>query len=209
MRKRLPKFSDKSKICIICEGKEEYQYLLRLKALNVWHDQYNISLVDAGGGGNISAIYQDKYQTGAFKIVFIFCDTEKVPYEQYEGIKRRINEFHGVDNAADEVIIFGNPCTLQIIIKHWTDTKIITPEKTSNARLIEKHTGVKNYDGREWQIERIMRHITLDNYREMSVRVKGLSQDDSVIGNSNFGKLIELLGRDNCDWIDEINNKIG
>lgn len=54
-----------------------------------------------------------------------------------------------------------------------------------------------------------MRHITLDNYREMSVRVKGLSQDDSVIGNSNFGKLIELLGRDNCDWIDEINNKIG
>lgn len=209
MRKRLPKFSDKSKICIICEGKEEYQYLLRLKELNVWHDQYNISLVDAGGSGNISAIYQDKYQTCAFKIVFIFCDTEKVPYEQYEGIKRRINEFHGVDNAADEVIIFGNPCTLQIMIKHWTDKKIITPEKTSNARLIEKHTGEKNYDGREWQIERIMRHITLDNYREMSVRVKGLSQDDSVIGNSNFRKLIELLGRDNCDWIDEINNKIG
>lgn len=209
MRNRLLKFSDKSKICIICEGNEENQYLLRLKELNVWHDQYNISLVNAGGSGNISARYQDKYQNGAFKIVFIFCDTEKAPYEQYENIKRRVNELHGVDNAADEVIIFGNPCTLQIMIKHWTAKKIITPEKTSNARLIEKHTGVKNYDGREWQIERIMRHITLDNYRDMSVRVKGLSQDDSVIGNSNFGKLIELLGRDNCDWIDEINNKIG
>ena len=33
MANKLPKFSDKHKICIICEGNEEYEYLERLKAL--------------------------------------------------------------------------------------------------------------------------------------------------------------------------------
>ena len=70
MPNKLPKFLDNHKICIICEGNEEY-----------------------------------------------------------EDIKRKINEFHGVDNAADEVIMFGNPCTMQIISKHWTDENLKSPAK--------------------------------------------------------------------------------
>ena len=35
--------------------------------------------------------------------MLVFCDTEKKPHEQYEDIKRKINEFHDVDNAADEL----------------------------------------------------------------------------------------------------------
>ena len=118
MLNKMPKFFDKHKICIICEGNEEYQYLKRLKDLKVWNEQYDISLVNAGGNGNIPARYQDRYQNGADELVLAFCDKEKKPHEQYEDIKRKINEFHGVDNAAKEVIIFGNPCTMQIISKH-------------------------------------------------------------------------------------------
>ena len=33
MPNKLPKFFDKHKICIICEGNEEYEYLKRLKDL--------------------------------------------------------------------------------------------------------------------------------------------------------------------------------
>ena len=43
MPNKLPKFLDNHKICIICEGNEEY----------------DISLVNAGGNGNIPARYQD------------------------------------------------------------------------------------------------------------------------------------------------------
>ena len=89
------------KICIICEGNEEYEYLNRLKNLKVWNEQYDISLVNAGGNGNIPARYQDRYQNGADELVLVFCDTEKKPHEQYEDIKRKINEFHGVDSAAN------------------------------------------------------------------------------------------------------------
>lgn len=37
MPNKMPKFFDKHKICIICEGNEEYQYLKRLKDLKVWN----------------------------------------------------------------------------------------------------------------------------------------------------------------------------
>lgn len=36
---------------------EEYEYLKRLKDLKVWNEQYDISLVNAGGNGNIPARY--------------------------------------------------------------------------------------------------------------------------------------------------------
>ena len=136
MQNKLPKFFDNHKICIICEGNEEYEYLKRLKDLKVWNEQYDISLVNAGGNGNIPARYQDRYQNGADELVLVFCDTEKKPHEQYEDIKRKINEFHGVHNAADEVIMFGNPCTMQIISKHWTDENLKSPAKKTNAPSI-------------------------------------------------------------------------
>ena len=68
MPNKLPKFLDNHKICIICEGNEEYEYLKRLKILKVWNEQYDISLVNAGGNGNIPARYQDRYQNGEMNL---------------------------------------------------------------------------------------------------------------------------------------------
>ena len=152
--------------------------------------------------------YQDRYQNGSDKIVLIFCGREKKPHEQYEDIKRKINEFHGVDNAADEVIIFGNPCTMQIITKHWTDENLKSPAKSVNASLINKYTGVENYKARADQIIEIMEHITAENYKDMRRRVKELDPDDSVTGSSNFGKFIMRFESDESGWIEEINDSL-
>ncbi len=208
MTNKLPKLLDKHKICIICEGNEEYVYLNRLKELKVWNDQYDISFVNAGGNGNIPARYQDRYQNGAYELVLIFCDTEKKPHEQYVDIKRKINEFHGVDNAADEVVIFANPCTMQIIIKHWTDEVIKSPAKKVNAPLIERYTGVENSKAKAEQISEAMKYITVENYSDMKRRVNSLDSDDSIVGNSNFGKFIALFEQDDCEWILEINSRL-
>lgn len=208
MPNKLPRFRDNHKICIICEGNEKYEYLDRLIALKVWRGQYDISLVNAGGNGNIPARYQDRYQNGSYEIVLVFCDTEKKPHEQYVDIKRKINEFHGIDHAADEVIIFGNPCTMQIISKHWADENLKSPAKAVNAPFIQKYTGVKNYKGRMDQIKKVMEYITAENYTDMCRRMKALKTDDSVSGSSNFGRFIKLFESDDSGWIDEINTKI-
>lgn len=208
MVNRLPYISDKHKICIICEGNEEYKYLERLNQLHVWNDIYDISLVNAEGNGNIPARYQDRYQNGTYEVVLVFCDTEKKPYEQYEDIKRKINEFHGANKAAGEVVIFGNPCTMQIVSKHWTDEIIKRPAKATNAPLIEKYTGVKGYKGRADQIDKVMESIDTDNYNDMKERIGKLPQDDHVDGSSNFSKLLEELETPDVQWISKVNDNI-
>lgn len=208
MTNKLPKILDNHKICIICEGNEEYEYLKRLKDLKVWSEQYSISLMNAGGNGNIPARYQDRFQNGTDELVLVFCDTEKKPHEQYVDIKRKINAFHGIDCVADEVIIFGNPCTMQIIIKHWTNENLKTPAKPVNAPLIKKYTGVDNYKGRADQIKKLMECLTEQNYLDMRRHVLDLGMNDSISGNSNFGKFIKWFESDDGAWIDEINRKI-
>ncbi len=208
MGNRLPDISSKHRICIICEGNEEFKYIERLNELLVWNGIYEVSPVNAEGNGNIPARYQDRYQNGSYEMVFVLCDTEKKPYEQYEDIKRKINEFHGDEHAADKVLIFANPCTLQIVSKHWTEEMIKSPAKAVNASLIEKYTGVKGYKGRADQIDEMMRSVTADNFKDMRQRVRSMETDDTVVGNSNFGMLIEVLTNDDSSWIERINQKL-
>lgn len=208
MANKLPFLDNKKKICIICEGDEEYGYLEKLKSLEVWNKIYSFTLENADGNGNVPARYQDKYQNGSFDIVLVFCDTDKKPYEQYIDIKRKINEFHGLEDAAKEVLIFGNPCTMQIIIAHWSEIILKSQAKKVNAPIIEEYMGVKNYKGRADQREKIYEQITKENYCRMCERIKMLPKDDTVVGSSNFAIFMKYFESDDDSWIDEINEML-
>lgn len=204
---KLPQVFTGSRICIICEGNEEYEYLEKLISLDAWSKEYYFQLENAEGNGNIPARYQDKYQNSSSDLVLVFCDTDKKPYEQYVDIKRKINEFHGVENAADQ-IIYGNPCTMQIIIEHWDDVVLDSHKKNKNAPVIFHLTGIEGYKGRADQRQELFSRITKENYQEMRERIKKLPSDDTVKGSTNFGKFIEYFTMDDCNWIQIINNAI-
>ena len=208
MTNKLPKIFSGSKICIICEGNEEYEYLDKLNSLGVWSNKYQFILENADGNGNIPARYQDKYQNGSYDVVLVFCDTDKKPYEQYADIKHKINEFHGVNNAADYVIIFGNPCTMQIIIEHWAEIVLDSNAKKRNAPIILKFTGIENYKGRADQRQELFSKITKENYWDMLQRLKKLPNDDTLVGSSNFGRFMEWFSSDNEEWIQGINEAL-
>lgn len=208
MTNKLPKIFSGSKICIICEGDEEYEYLNKLISLDVWSSKYQFILENADGNGNIPARYQDKYQNESYDVVLIFCDTDKKPYEQYVDIKRKINEFHGTEEAANQVIIFGNPCTMQIIMEHWEEIVLNSPAKRRNAPMILKYTGIENYKGRADQRQELFSKITKENYLNMRERIKKLPSDDTLIGSSNFGKFIECFSSDDNIWIQKINEAL-
>lgn len=204
---RLPKILDKSKICIICEGDEEYDYLDKLISLHVWNEKYEFYLKNAGGNGNIPARYQDAYQNASYDVVLIFCDTEKKPYEQYTDIKRKINEFHGI-NIAGEIIIFANPCTLQIIIEHWMDVKLSTPAKKINADLIYECTKISHYKGRRDQRKQMLECVDKENYKMMCERIAEFSTDDTIVGSSNFEKFLNCFSSDDDNWISQLNHRL-
>ncbi|MBE5921374.1 MAG: hypothetical protein E7269_01270 [Lachnospiraceae bacterium] len=205
---KFPLFFEKRKICIICEGYEEYDYLARLTSLDVWNSQYEITLVNAKGNGNIPARYQDKYQNGEFDAVFVFCDTDQKPFEPYDAIKRKINEFHGLDYAAREVVVFGNPCTLQIIILHWRNIILKSHKKSVNSKILADVLRIRGYNARTDQRRRLFANVTEKNFWKMYHRVKGLPTNDHIMGSSNFGTLIDRLRERDATWIDALNDKL-
>lgn len=208
MGNRLPKIFTGSRICIICEGDEEYEYLEKLISLDVWSKEYCFQLENAGGNGNIPARYQDKYQNGAYELVLVFCDTDRKPYEQYVDIKRKIDEFHGIENAADRIVMFGNPCTMQIIIEHWGDVRLCSNNKKKNAPVIFGLTGVEGYKGRREQRRKLFSQITKEKYQEMRKRISKLPIDDTVEGSTNFGRFLVWFSSDDNSWIQIINKRL-
>ena len=208
MGNRLPKIFTGSRICIICEGDEEYEYLEKLISLDVWSKEYCFQLENAGGNGNIPARYQDKYQNGAFDLVLVFCDTDRKPYEQYVDIKRRIDEFHGVENAADKIMIYGNPCTMQIIIEHFGDVRLCSNNKKKNAPVIYDLTRIEGYKGRKEQRRELFSQITKRNYQKMKERIKKLPSDDTVEGSTNFGRFLDWFSSDDNEWMHIINQEL-
>lgn len=77
-------------------------------ALGVWNDCYSFETINAKGEGNISELYQDRYQSDEYDLVLILCDTDKKPHKSYKKIQTKINEIHGANQACDLVIIYMN-----------------------------------------------------------------------------------------------------
>lgn len=205
---RRPKINLGIRVGIVCEGSEETEYLEALEKCNIFSNEYNIGLINARGNGSIFSMYQQAYQTDKFDVIFILCDTEKYPYEQYEQLKNNIDEFYGKENIAKEIIIYGNPCTMQIVLAHWTDEKLKSAGKGTNAELIQKYTSVVGYKGKAKQRAQLYEHITAANTEVMYERVKNMSNDDTVIGSSNFDILLDYITSEDTNWINEINSKL-
>lgn len=208
MSKRLPKLNESKKICIICEGYEENDYLNTLNNLNVWKNIYDIHLSNAKGNGNIFARYQDAYQNDTYEFIFVFCDTDRKPYEQYSDIKKKINDFHDNNNAATSIIIFGNPCTMQIIILHFCDKILKSNQKKKNKPIIKEFCGIDNYNANEAKRALLFEKITEDNYNLMKSRIVNLPTDDSIIGSTNFHKIIDCFSNEDTSWINDYTKMI-
>lgn len=205
----LPPLKDNKKIYIICEGSEEYDYLNRLKLLHVWSDVYDITLRDAKGNGNLYPIYQDVYQKGNYDLVVIVCDTEKKPHEQFNDICCKVNSLHACELASQHVVMFTNPCTMQVILLHWdTSVRLQTPSKRRSAAYIETYTGIQDYSAKESQRTQLVSNITKDNYRTMMTGANQLGMDAALINSTNLHVFFSQLEQPDTNWIDEINKLI-
>lgn len=201
------KNSKERKICIICEGFEEIDYLNALINKAVFSNKYEFVLINGKSINNISSVYQIRYQSNSYDLVLVFCDTDKLPSMRYKEIKNEINEFHG-KTVADDIIIFGNPCTMQIIISHFAEIKLTSQSKSVNSKFIEQYVGIKNYKATEEQRKKLFSKIRRDNYERMKENVGKLSTDDNVTSSTNILKFIKMFENNDTNWIDDISKKL-
>lgn len=197
-------------ILIICEGYEEYEYLETLKKLNIWNN-YNIELINAESNGSIFPIYQFNYQNDDYDLILIMADTDRPTYDDFIRMITKINDFHDVENFADEIVIFGNPCTMQFILNHFSEECVFLKKsnKRKNAELINRLTNVENYDAHAEQRKAIFNQITKENYEIMKINIKECSDQYNEISSTNFLKFMHNLESNDKSWIDNINKKIG
>ena len=198
-------YYNKIKICIVYEGYEEYDYLDRLIKLNIFDKAYDINLVNAKGNGNIFARYQDIYQRNKYHIIFVLCDTEQKPYEQFMDIRDKIDELYDQKGISDKLVIFANPCTMQIILLHFGDIVLKSSQKSKNAEDIERLTGIKGYNASEQKRRELFEKITKENYDEMRERIKSLSIDYNCEKSSNINDFIDHLEEYDEKWFESIN----
>lgn len=189
------------KICIICEGYEEEEYIQRLKNKNLFHEQYVINSINAKGISNIFNRFQYIYSQNSFHLVLIYCDTDK----GYVELKNKINSMFNTD-VTEKLIYFANPCTMQIILSHFAKVGLKKSSKKVNRKIIEELTGISNYDATVSQRKELMNKIKQSNFKTMKDNLASISKVDTDVPSSNFLHLIENLESDSVDWIKEIND---
>lgn len=208
MANKLPALNTKHRICVICEGYEDVEYFKRLMELNVWNSAYEFFPINAKSASNIPARFQDAFQNDTYEIILVFCDTDKDPYREYLQVKKNINNFFGKQKAAEKLIIFANPCTMQIILSHFGDVELKNQSKKTNAAEIERLTNVKNYDAHKEQIKIICGKIFQRTYSDMRERVSAINFSDTTSCSTNFIKFLERFESDDVKWISGINKHL-
>lgn len=197
----LPILENRHKVCVICEGNEDFAYFKRLLDLNVWNNVYEFFPVNVKSASNISAKFQDAFQNDRYEIILMFCDTDKAPSKQYVDIKQKINRMLDKKKAAEKLIIFANPCTMQIILSHFGDVSLKNQGKKTNAAVIEKLTGVKNYDAHWDQIQEICGKIFRRSYGDMKRRVAAINLSDTTSCSTNFIIFLDRFENEDTKWI--------
>ncbi len=207
MANKLPSAKNKDSLLIVCEGAEEFDYLNRLKTCGVWSNNFSVKPIDAGSIDKIYATYSYYYKTNSYRLIVIFCDTEKHPYDKFVAMKQKIDGFHG-KCVADQIVFFVNPCTLQVVLLHFGAIKLTSNSKCDNAEKVERLTGVKNYDATEQQRRSIVNKINMQNYTKMKQRLAQLKDTYTYVPSSNVLHLFKALEMGNPKWLSEMNQKI-
>ena len=208
MTRRLPPIKTSTKILIICEGSEEFDYLCRLRSLNVWSHDFGVEVKNAHSIDKIADLYEYYYSLDSYKLIVVFCDTEKAPYNQFLAMQTKIQNFHDKKKITDHLVFFANPCTMQIVLSHFDKVTLKSNDKSENADLIRKLTGVKDYRAMEKQRKAIMDKLSPENYKAMEDRITQLSSDYRSIPGSNAIVLFSALDAGNMEWVKSIIKKI-
>lgn len=194
------------KICVICEGHEEFDYFSKLIDCGMFHANYTFKLKNARSIDNIAAVYQNEFQNDNSDLIIIFCDTEVAPFDQFRNLIKKIDKYHNKKIAKD-IIFFANPCTMQIILSHFNSVHLTTNSKSKNAQLIKKLTGVEEYQAREMQRTTIIKKINSSNYPTMKANLSMVAREWNVVPSTNFIELLDKLEQADTSWVNKIEKK--
>ena len=187
---------------LLVEGEEEEDYWRRLQNLGLILDEKRLTVINAKSINKIPAKFHEKYASGRYYAVFVFCDTD----QGYAEVRRVVENTVG-EGAAAELVFFASPCSMTILLAHFSKDELVTTKtvnKKKNGALL-KDLGVTfdgDYDAKEEQRSAIMKQINRQNYQRMKEFISSLSRVDTQTPSTNIVRLlsmIEIGGTDNLN----------
>lgn len=191
-KRKTPPIRRLTRILIICEGHEEYDYLTVLTTLSVWSNRFEITLKNACSIDNVPGQYQYEFASGNYDAIYIFCDTELPPFRQFTSVLAKINSTRG-KSVAKKIVCFANPCTMQIVLSHFDQVRLTSNQKSVNADLIAVLTGINDYRARRYQREKLSALINRQNYEQMKYNISFLDTDYRVTPATNAASFFDGL----------------
>lgn len=191
-KRKTPPIRRLTRILIICEGYEEYDYLNALKGLGLWSDKLDVTIKNACCIDNIPARYQYEYANGNYDSIYVFCDTELPPFKQFKSVLAKINSARG-KNVAPKIVCFSNPCTMLVFLSHFDKIDLYSNQKSDNAPIIERLTGVSDYRARRFQREKMTALIDAANYRRMKKNLCFFETDYRITPSTNAKSFFDGL----------------
>lgn len=172
----------KAKLCILAEGYEEEAYLKRILSFpNRLREKYEIVIINAKGRDKLINRYQIVFNSHIYQQIYIFGDGDN----DSTYIKKTIDAIANIRGDNEEVFIYVNPVTLQVILSHFGKVSLTKVAKKNNATIVEQLTGIKNYDAHEEQIQQIVKMIKYESITSMVLNVNDLTNDYHKIPSSN------------------------
>ena len=203
----MSEFVRKKNILIISEGFEEKPYIDKILSFpNINKEVYRFPpSVNVKGNGKIFARYQYEIQRGFYDLILIFCDADKGS-EQFLSIVHEIGQkFFSSKEQGFHVFIFANPVTLQIVLSHFGGVALSKVSKKANADVVERLTGIQNYDASQEQIAEMIGKIHYSSMDDFKERLSSISNNFKDMPSTNFLLFLDRFESDDPSWVDEIN----
>lgn len=199
----------KKNILILAEGYEEKYYIEKIVNFPFIKDNYIFSpIINLKGNGKILARYQYEFQTNRHDLILVFADADEGSNQFIEIIEKLGLRIFGDATKGKLVFMFVNPVTLQIVLSHFGDVKLLNKSKKENSKFVFDYTGIDNYDAKEEQIKEITQKINTKNYYDMKSRISKLSDDYHIIPSTNILCFLNCFENKDESWINDINKQI-
>ena len=193
-------------IQILCEGLEEKAYIDKILSMpTIRKDVYSFfPTINCKSITKIFPRFQDVFSQNYANIILIFCDADNNSSNFRNLVSKIDNCIFGRTNISKKIIIFANPVTLQIILSHFSYVSLKVSSKSSNQKIIETLTDIKNYQAHNEQIRQLVSLINFSNYEVMKENLKTISKKVTDVPSTNFLDFAKSIENEDTTWCNEI-----
>jgi hypothetical protein len=196
--------ADAMRVHFVCEGAEEICFVDSLTKVGAFSGAYEISREDAHGAGNIPIVFDQAFQNFYYDAVFVILDVDCMSNGTYQDTVAKLERTLGF--SARQIILFTNPCTIQLFLASRSDDVLPNQSKNSFTKYFNTlwNGGHKPYAAHAYQLEKLKAEFSLSDYEAMVERIKAYSTKPEDLPSTSAHFFLSKFKQSNTKWLEDV-----